>query len=114
MVGSTLRPAIRGKFAATALARSKPPALGIWIALNGLDASLTWLSLQLGAVEVNPLLSTLVQTVGAEMAMTTKLAAAAAVGGLMWQSSRWRRWGLLNWGMASVVAWNLAVIALSA
>ena len=114
MAVSTPWPTIAGRFAATALPRSTGPALGTWIALNALDASLTWLSLQLGAVEVNPLLSTLVQTVGAEMAMTAKLAAAVAIGGLMWQSTRWRRWGLLNWAMASVVAWNLAVIALSA
>jgi hypothetical protein len=84
----------------------------LWLALNLLDALLTYQLLGAGGVEGNPLLAALMAQSGEGWALTTKVAAASVVAGVV---LRYGRTGLLRGAsllMAVVVLYN-ATLALS-
>ena len=85
-------------------------ALHAWIILNGLDAILTWVSLSLGAIEGNPFLSTLNDSLGTQHMLLIKFLSAVVIGVIIWQRGRWQMWKFLNWGMVGVVTWNMIII----
>ncbi|MEX2598395.1 MAG: DUF5658 family protein [Dehalococcoidia bacterium] len=84
--------------------------LSAWILLNLLDALLTWTGISLGASEASPHLNAVAHTLGLEGMLLIKLAAAVAVGCVLWWRHAFRIFRGVNALMALVVLNNALVI----
>jgi len=81
-------------------------SITIWILLNALDTTITWLCLSLGMSEVNPFLKVAAQTHGDGFMLFGKMALASLIGVLVWRRGTHRLKGGLNLGMALIVITN--------
>ncbi|MEE8471330.1 MAG: DUF5658 family protein [Dehalococcoidia bacterium] len=83
----------------------------ILLALNALDVLTTYIGLQLGAVEANPLVSGLMGGVGEAATYVIKISVVLAAALLLCKLGKPLALKWLNLGMAAIVTSNLVVFA---
>jgi hypothetical protein len=81
-------------------------SLGMWLALNALDAVTTWLCLSAGMCEANPLLGLISRAGGDSTMLVGKMLLAVLVGLVVWRVGTCSVRGLLNLGMSIVLIIN--------
>jgi hypothetical protein len=81
----------------------------LWLALNLLDALLTYQLLGMGGVEGNPLLAALMGHAGEAWALTAKVAVASLVAGVVLHYGRTHLLRSASLLMAGVVLYNAAL-----
>lgn len=86
-------------------------SLYLWIALNGMDALLTWRGIPMGAFEVNPALAALAHHTSVPTMLLVKLLIASLIGVAIWRRRKVLVLTTLNVLMLGVVTFNAVVIA---
>ena len=85
-------------------------SIALWMSLNALDATITWLCLSLGMSEANQFLSIAAQTYGEGFMLITKMSLALLLGILVWRRGIRRMKGGLNLFMALIVILNCLLV----
>ena len=81
-----------------------------FLALNGVDAALTGLAINLGAVEANPFLSLVGFRLGLSTMLLFKVSVAVSLGGILLLRKKRSLLTKVNYLLVAVVAFNTLVI----
>lgn len=87
-----------------------PLLLQAWIGLNAADALLTGIAIPLGAIELNPFLSSVATSLSVERMLLVKILFAVAMGGAVLLRGKFRMLRFMNWIMVGVVLYNAMII----